>query len=189
MKFKQYLTRLLLIASGIVYIWAIISVGKISLSSDNTKELIEEGEVVYDAKNNPIIVDAEPPEVDEFFLTIISLIGTALAIHTGTVLNIKLDQNVEIFKLEENDSFLDKIKKFINNQKIIQWIWKIIKSIFTFDLKQMPEIATALYITGLVIGVYYFFREDRSPASAEILKTSWTSLLGLFAGVWSSNKE
>ncbi len=102
MKFKQYLTRLLLIASGIVYIWAIISVGKISLSSDNTKELIEEGEVVYDAKNNPIIVDAEPPEVDEFFLTIISLIGTALAIHTGTVLNIKLDQNVEIFKLEEN---------------------------------------------------------------------------------------
>jgi xanthosine utilization system XapX-like protein len=47
-------------------------------------------------------------------------------------------------------------------------------------------VATVLYISGLVIGVIFYFIESRSPASAELLKTSWSSLLGLLAGVWAA---
>ena len=71
------------------------------------------------------------------------------------------------------------------DSKFVQWVLKSLKALLGFDLEKIPEIATLLYLLGLLIGVYFYFREERSPASAEVLRTSWTSLLGLLAGVWS----
>jgi hypothetical protein len=189
MKIKDKLIRFLLLASGIIYFWAIISVGLISVSPENPNKVElkdESGNVVLDSEDKPILVDADPPVIEEFFLTTISLIGTALAIHTGTILGIEIEQPT-VPQGEEQPP--KGIFKKIWNSKFITWVKKIITSFIKFDLNKIPEVATVLYISGLVIGVIFYFIESRSPASAELLKTSWSSLLGLLAGVWAAKSD
>jgi hypothetical protein len=186
MKIKDTLIRFLLIASGIIYIWAIISVGLVSVSPENPNKVEQKdelGNIVLDSEDKTILVDADPPVIEEFFLTTISLIGTALAIHTGTILGIEIKEpSVTVRGEPESKGFFKKIL----NSNFIRWVRKILTSIIKFDLQKIPEVATVLYISGLVIGVIFYFIESRSPASAELLKTSWSSLLGLLAGVWAA---
>jgi len=187
MELRKNLTRLLLIASGIVYILAIIAVGNISLASPNlTKQVDESGEYVLNSDGEHIMVDAKPPEIDDFYLTIISLIGTALAIHTGKLLGIELEEDRKKPGEQEPEARKPFFQQIWDHWLVV-WIRKIIKSILTFDLKLVPEVATVLYLAGLVIATVYYLIEGHSPASAEVLKTSWSSLLGIFASIWSSD--
>lgn len=193
---KKTLTRVLLIAGGIAYIWAIISIGNISLASPNKIEMKDDTDsIILDSEGKPVMTDAEPPKIEEFFLTIVSLIGTALAVHTGKLLGQPPVVETESGKptgKEVGKESGDWLARFYQNPIVaflkgaFIWLWKAIKKLLGFDLANIPQIASLLYLIGLVIGVYFYFREERSPASAELLKTSWTSLLGLLAGVWGA---
>lgn len=179
--FKDNIIRILLIVGALSYLIGIIMIGTTSLSSPNTKAVLDsEGKQILNASGEPVTETASPPEIPTPLLGLVTAIGTALAVHAGKQLGIPTEE-------EGNEAGAESsmLSKFLNST-----IWKRLVEILTslwkgFHPDNVPKMATVIYLIGLVIAFIFFLMEKGSTASAEFLLTSWTSLLGFLAGAWA----
>lgn len=179
--FRDNVVRVLLILASIFYLVGIILVGVRSLNSPNEEFVYgADGKQVLDDKGAPITKTASPPEIPPPLLGMVTAIGTALAVHAGKELGIPSDDQGD-----EAGGEPSAWAKFINSN-----VWLRLKEILTsiwkgFDPENIPKIATVVYLVGLLLAVVFFLFEQGSSASAELLQSSWTSLIGFFAGAWA----
>lgn len=174
--FRDNVIRVLLLVGSVLYIWAIIRVGQISLKSPN-EEIVkdEKGKEVLGSDGRPLTKPAKPPEIPGFLLGLVTAMGTALAVNTGRELGIPSQREGQ-------------------ESAPISIIWERLKEIISviwnkLAIENIPRYATVLYLLGLLIALFFFVREGTSSASAELLQSSWTSLVGLLAGAWSIKTE
>jgi hypothetical protein len=192
MSIPQWLRGTLAFLSAVAYIGFIIYIGIVSVQSDNW-------EVVVDENNQPVLDDdgkqktepLDPPEFPDEVTTLLSIVGTALAVHTGAVLGLETLGTDEDNRRRREQRLLRspiwgaRARAWGEREKsgrTLPWYDRILK----YFLENLPDLGAVVYVLGLLIAVgFHFFGEQFSEASAPFLRTAWTSLVGIFAGIWA----
>jgi hypothetical protein len=107
--------------------------------------------------------------------------GAALAVHTGTVLGLATDPNASNRRTQERRALAER-SRFLRGLRgrsrpvgtVVEWL-----------VGHLPEVGAVVYVLGILIAVcFYIFGEQLSPASVPFLRDSWTTLVGVVAGIW-----
>ena len=177
MSIPKGLRSFLALLSAVAYIGFIIYIGLLSVQTANV--------VVADDGKESV---ADPPSIPSEITTLLSIMGTALAVHTGTVLGIEI--------LEPNEEKRERRRSGRLNRSSL---WKrrerkpgtgslreIGDALLKLSLTNLADLGALIYVAGLVIAVLFFFiGEGLHESAAPFLRDSWTALVGVFAGIWS----
>jgi hypothetical protein len=190
MSIPQWLRGTLAVLSAVVYIGFIIYIGIASVQASNEVAVVnEDNQPVLDNDGNPVMKLAEPPKFPAEVTTLLSIVGTALAVHTGAVLGVEIPETDEGNRRRKR-----LLRSSIWRARASAWEERESKNqphplpdrILKYLLGNLPDLGAVVYVLGLLIAVgFHFFGEQFSEASAPFLRTAWTSLVGIFAGIWA----
>jgi hypothetical protein len=206
MTIGQGLRGFLAFLSAVLYIGFIIAIGVVSVYSPNCEYAVDaQGKVVRGAESGqPVcakdsegnVKPADPPQIHTEVATLLSIMSTALAVHTGTVLGLETDparRAARADAMERRQQAGGLLKWLTDSAKAAQglkrlWGW-LCKGLL-WVLNHLPETAALVYVLGILIAVgFHFFGESFSEASVPFLRDSWTALVGIFAGIWAARSD
>jgi hypothetical protein len=156
--------------SALAYIGIIIAVGVASVDADNVEKNDKGEDVLQD-----------PPAIAAEATTFLSIMGAALAVHTGTVLGLATDPSTRHRRTQERLALAERSKFLKAVKDRSRWVGTAL----LWLVGHLPEAGAVVYVLGVLIAVgFYVFGEGLSPASVPYLRDSWTTLLGVVAGIW-----
>jgi len=184
MSIPQWLRGTLAFLSAVAYIGFIIYIGIVSVQSPNSETVVDDNnQPVLDADGKEKVELADPPEIPTEVTTLLSIMGAALAVHTGAVLGLEAYEGGGRRRREQR-----LLRSPIWRARASEWqkrqLWY--DQILKYFLENLPDLGAVVYVLGLLIAVgFHFFGEQFSEASVPFLRTAWTSLVGIFAGIWA----
>lgn len=189
MTLNKALRSFLVLISAVAYIGFIIHIGQVSVNSGNWEmEKDSSGKIVEkkDADGNRI--PADPPAIPEPITIFLGIMGAALAVHTGAVLGIEM-----------KGTGAQGAQQRIQQRRASSFLYTRLYNAGAAGLRgllskavelltgRVPDFAAVVYVVGVLIAVcYYLFGEGFEEAAVPFLRSSWTVLVGLFAGIWAA---
>ena len=197
MSVERVLRGILVLLSSVAYIGFIIWIGVTSLNYPNYElEKDDKGALVVDeAGNTKLARDSEgnkipldPPEIPGEITTLLSIMGAALAVHTGAVLGIEMQtpggegRRLRVQRRQAH-SLLYRYFRVDNPRGFT----KVTNEIVDFLSGEIPDLGALIYVAGVLIAVcFFFFGENFAEAAAPYLRNSWSVMVGIIAGIWSA---